>query len=738
MRLFVCRLLRFDLPIAGILASTLLPSIALTQKLELRALSSPPEMVTGGDVLIDAVLPSKGAAKHATIYLNGTDVTSVFRPTDAVGILRGLVTGLHPERNLIEIKAQRRSAKLWVINHPPTGPVFSGPHQKPFVCQTEENKLGPALDTDCSAKTIVTYIYHSTDPLPANATPVVRPGGLPAGFKPFDPTTPRPKDLSRTTTSLGQTVDYIVRVERGTINRAVYEIAFLHEPGQPLPTPWTRTSGWNGRLIYSFGGDCKAGYRQGILASAMNDMKLSQGYATAASSLNVFGNNCDDVISAETMMMVKEHFIKEFGVPVHTIGEGGSGGSMQQYLIAQNYPGLLNGIMPSASFPDVTSLAAPVEDCSLLARVFMTAKGPWTEDQKKGISGFYSWASCERWMTAGYAVDPTKPMHADGHGFLQATPCDPIVPANLAYDPIKNPHGVRCDIYDNEVNVYGRDPKTGCAPRPLDNVGVQYGLLAFNGGILTAEQFLDLNERVGGYDNDGRLVSSRTMADPEALRTASETGRVNSGGGGLRDIPIIDIRPYMDAVPDIHDEVRSFAIRERLKSAQGNANNQVMITLPPPVGPMPAALYKLFDPKSVYSIQTKEALRLMDVWLDRIAADKSAGSAASKVARNKPAELVDACFTETGGKIAEPRVYGTPGRCNQLYPVHSDPRIASGGPLAGSILKCQLKTVDNKDYVRPFDTSQLARLKTIFPQGVCDYSKPGVGQQVVSKVWQSY
>jgi hypothetical protein len=341
-------------------------------------------------------------------------------------------------------------------------------------------------------------------------------------------------------------------------------------------------------------------------------------------------------------------------------------------------------------------------------------------------------------MAAGFAFDPTKPVHADGHGFAQAAPCDPIVPANLVYDPVINPHGVRCSIYDNEVNGYGRDPGTGFGRRPLDNVGVQYGLQAFNAGILTAEQFLELNEKVGGYDNDGRLVHTRTVSDPDALQRAYATGRVNSASGGLGDIPIVDIRPYMDAVPDIHDAVRSFAMRERLKAAQGNADNQVIITLPAPVGPMPAAFLKLFDPKSVQQIQTREALRLMDLWLDRIAADKSTATAKSKIVRNKPAELVDGCFTQAGDKIAEPRVYGTPGRCNHLYPAYADPRIASGGPLAGDILKCQLKAIDTKDYTHPLSESDLARLKTIFPQGVCDYTRPGIGQRIVSKVWQSY
>ena len=55
-------------------------------------------------------------------------------------------------------------------------------------------------------------------------------------------------------------------------------------------------------------------------------------------------------------MMVKERFIETVGVPVHTIGSGGSGGAMAQYVIAQNYPGLLDGIIPSATFPDATTV----------------------------------------------------------------------------------------------------------------------------------------------------------------------------------------------------------------------------------------------------------------------------------------------------------------------------------------------------------------------------------------------
>ena len=148
----------------------------------------------------------------------------------------------------------------------------------------------------------------------------------------------------------------------GTINRAVYVIALLHEPGTPLPDPWTASPGWNGRLLYSFGGGCRAGYHQGrsiggltanrsyLEESQVGDYALARGYAVAGGSLNVFGTSCADLISAETMMMVKEHFVERFGLPRYTIGSGRSGGSMQQHLIANNYPGLLDGIIRDSGF----------------------------------------------------------------------------------------------------------------------------------------------------------------------------------------------------------------------------------------------------------------------------------------------------------------------------------------------------------------------------------------------------
>jgi hypothetical protein len=129
---------------------------------------------------------------------------------------------------------------------------------------------------------------------------------------------------------------------------------------------------------------------------------------------------------------------------------------------------------------------------------------------------------------------------------------------------------------------------------------------------------------------------------------------------------------------------------------------------------------------------------MMDAWLDAIAKDRSGDPPAVKVARNRPADVADACFSDQGEKIVEPASYTGAGRCNQMYPPHADPRIAAGGPLTDDILKCVLKPIDQKEYKQPFTTDQMARLKAVFPKGVCDYSRPGVERRRVSGSWKRY
>jgi hypothetical protein len=95
--------------------------------------------------------------------------------------------------------------------------------------------------------------------------------------------------------------------------------------------------------------------------------QLGLGFVVATSSLNIYANNRNDVISTEATMMTKEIVIERYGALRYTMGNGGSAASMQQHLLAENYPGLLDGLTTSLVFEDHWTQVQDSLDC----RVFM-------------------------------------------------------------------------------------------------------------------------------------------------------------------------------------------------------------------------------------------------------------------------------------------------------------------------------------------------------------------------------
>jgi len=669
--------------------------------LTIATVSSRPDMVSGGDALVEirgVTIRSGAAPPNVSVKVNDRDVTAMFHPNAERKSLTGLVNGLKPGRNTIVAKAGSQTARLEVTNYPITGPIVSGDHLTPFLCKTVESGLGEPLDADCSAKTKVEYFYKSTQPPAAGGRGRGAAGGA---FKPFDPAAPRPDDVAQTTISTGATVPYIVRVESGTINRAIYRIAILDD-----------ARGWNRALMMTFGGGCGTNYNQGqnTASGAIFDAAVSRGFVHAVSTQNVMQQHCNDALSGEALMMIKEHFSERYGIPKWTMGFGGSGGSIQQLLIAQNFPGLLDGLLPSLTFADSISVRPSVTDCRLLMNYFKTDAATWTKEKQTAVEG-YTPGTCASWDRSFINV-----IVAD---FSQG--CG--IPKEQIYDAEKNPKGARCTMWDTNVATFGRDPKTGFARRSLDNIGVQYGLKALNAGAISPAEFLDLNRKVGGFDNDGHLRAERTVADPEAVRMAYVAGRLDSAAGGLGSLPILHYRSYNDPLGDIHTYERDFTVRERLRKANGRVDNQVIWIYPNGGANLGATVSGL-------------AIDTMSQWLDALASDASSAPAIEKVVRAKPPAAVDACWTADGAKIEEPLSLNGTGKCASLYPPHSTPRLVAGATLADDVLKCQLKPIDAKDYAASFTAEQLQELRQIFPGGVCDYSKPGVNQKSLGGTYQ--
>src|SRR5205085_3646752 len=204
------------------------------------------------------------------------------------------------------------------------------------------------------------------------------------------------------------------------------------------------------------------------------------------------------------------------------------------------------------------------------------------------------------------------------------------VPSKQDYNAKTNPGGVRCDLADYMINLFGPRPRSvwsapekkigrGFAGIPLDDVGVQFGLEALQKGQITPEQFIDVNKKIGGVDIDIHPTAKRSKADEPALRNAYRSGAVNETNN-LTAVPIIDLRG-----PDpgaFHDAYRSFTIRARLDREQGHHANHV--------------IWEGFAPIQGDAKYTEQGLLAMDRWLTAVEAGHRDVPFAQKIVEDKP------------------------------------------------------------------------------------------------------
>lgn len=707
--------------------------------LEIRALSADPSLVTGGDVLIQVSAPQGVSLEALKIAVGGRDATASFKPlASRQNAMAGVVRGLAFGRNVIEASGPRGlRAALDVTNYPITGPVISGPWQQPFVCQTEAFKLpdgstlGPALDANCSARTVVQYVYKPTAAVPrppaaasdastdSAATAAAR-RIAPPWFKPLPDPSSLPADVATTVTTQGVKVPFVVRVETGTMNRGIYQNAILHDPTRdPAPGSLATYPGWNGKLLAVHGSGCPGGwYIQGAAlgVSVLDEARLAQGYAVFNNTLNHPTNSCNAFLAGETTMMGKEHFIEEFGVPLYTISYGGSGGAYTSLQVADAFPGLVDGVEIRATFPDALAIAMSGLDAHLLWHYFEKATG-LTDAQKVAVSGYHGMKAFLDAANQSQRTDPV-PSRQDAEGY-QSARWNAAVPEAMRYNPASNPRGARPTVFDAAKNIYGVNPQTGAALRPFDNTGVQYGLKALNNKTITVQQFLDLNARIGGVDADDNYSANRAVGDSGAITRAYQAGLMLGANGGLKSIPIFD-NAASNETGGYHYGWFHFALRERVRKANGGSDDTMVMWR---------------------NISGNKGREVFDRWMDAYIADTSAISARERVLKNRPADAINGCYDLATPPRFLPDALPFSSQpispCSELYPVFSNPRHEAGGPLAADVLKCELKPIEAKDYAVPMTDFERAQLAAIFPAGVCDWSKPGAGQTPVV-TWASF
>jgi hypothetical protein len=828
------------------------------------SLSSPENLTTGDDSLVRIAADGSNDLPGFVATVNGADVTAKFQKSADGRSAMALLTGLPAGSNEVAVRSSatgRTLGTLTLKTYPLQGPVLYAPQEQPLHCMTHlftvypgGPKLSAALtaDPNCVVPTRVDWVYHDAS---ASNTAV---------WKKYDPASP-PAAVEKTTLADGRQVPYIVRLETGVINRGIYQIAVVADPANDATTnPLKPVSAWNGKLVYPFGQSCGGGwYVQGTVmgpvggstnsangasgdSNALNDLPLSKGFAVANSTLNYFGQNCNHIISAETMMMVKERVAKGYGPIRYTMGWGNSGSAMQQSMVADAYPGLLDGIVLLNGFPDNTNPAsvdgrlfynyqlnyakngttengtftlpagaypydATYDNATASRRASDTTLLAWSNGEIAAASGYSTYHSVRQQASfwAGRTDSVLRPANQGDRdnvtgGAGNASVFNAVVPDSEKYSPANrvasapigvlpappvsplapNPSGLRPNVADHNKNTLGVDAN-GFGRSYTANVGVQYGLNALNSGQITMAQFIDLNRKIGGFDIDGNLSTTRIQPDPEGLKNAYRSGMIMYGGNGLRTTAILDMDGLDNETTgngDLHLKFFHYMLRARLIAATGQSANHVMwngqadqaaFTQDPHAHPATPIQSPRAGHTGRRNIVMQQAFDQMDKWLSAITADTSADGLAAKVVKNKPGTLVDGCFGRTtpgaaDDFIAERQTFGgfnsvfrrgngsaspagtldiaaAPSACNAMFPASSYPRFEAGEPMTGRTMQCALKPVDAADYagyaaLNPSWTgtqrsSDVAAIAAAFPGGVCDWSKPGMSEQAPIGTW---
>lgn len=671
------------------------------------------------------------------------------------------------------------------------GPVSDdNSRQHPFACRTQDTRLGqPRIDNqegigfavtapdgailgysrDCGAPTIVEYFYKSVDPARSE------------GLQPLaDPLKP-PADLAQIEID-GRLHDYIVRYERGTINRFIYAISLI----VPAETDPNRPdlSAWNGILVFWFGGGVGIGHQQASdhalghvsdeahldpdSSGALNEPLLERGYAVVSSTATVTSTSYNLLLSGRTAEMLKEQFEGLYDRPRYSFAVGASGGAVQQLSYEQNIPELLDGLVISHAYPDMITQTISVGDCELLEYYFDV-----TDARVNGTNRVNPrWISWEnrRLIEGMNALDGFPTQHApDASGIPLASSAGPgsseciegwrgnlpavsnplFVPLNRSYRLILEHEpaafaATHFSFFDDLVEIFGTLEGSSLARRTTDNVGVQYGLSPLQRGEIDTQEFLLLNAWVGGPSDPRQMVpegvpfdrSDPAFISPWSHKNATAEQALESGAAfaprTTGDLEAIEAAyrsglvflgeieaPVINLLPYLEPHL------DMHNSRQSFSIRERLLKARGQEG-LENHVILAFEGEELAAPLGLAALKDLESWLDE---------------GQRPEGLQDACL-DSGGNLlgAGEDVWNgvltedpaDDGLCARTFPIFSSSRIVAGDDIRDSTFKCFKVAVDEALAGgfyggAVFDEAQIKRLRQIFPEGVCDYSLGDMG-----------
>jgi len=648
----------------------------------------------------------------------------------------------------------------------PIDALYSGQRQYPFYCMTVDAALGqPLVDNqeglgvqvfddndkligyskDCLIEARIDYYYTNASDDKVLSYDLANP--------------PKPELIAQTEIN-GGSVAQIYRLERGSINRYIYHILML-VPQESIGDRMVKDH-WNQKLIYQFKGGASIGFRQGRMGPqrliSRRQSLLNQGYAIIASSGNNTSYTYNMLLAEDIARRVKAQFISLYGEPLYTLGIGGSGGGLAQYLIAQNSTGILDGLMPIYSYPDMVSQSIFLLDCDLLHHYFNVTGNDnsrwkdWEQRQNiEGMNGINDFTHPYKFLVPlNQIIAGAWPSMPNGSSecvyswFIAATffynPKQGFIKPYFSEEVREK---VNWTYWQDLAQIYGTDSK-GFARTTWGNEGVQYGLVALREGNIDIDEFIHLNQYIGSWVSQDKMqkesaltpfgmrfplwlslwsrnnitapspiIAKRKASDPQAIDNGYRYGQIFIGKA---EVPILEIRHYLEDDLNMHHTSASFETRLRIEDYQGHSENQVVWIS-----------HKDHTP-------IDKGIEYLDQWLmaRRASDDKDP-------IKSKPESLLDACIDKAGqvqfegDHVWDGQWNDRPtGPCSKIYPIYSNIRVQAGGPWSGSIFKCGQISVSDAIAQGIYGDIPIrgyqAKLETIFPSGVCDYSQGDVAR----------
>lgn len=637
----------------------------------------------------------------------------------------------------------------------PITPLFSGSLQYPFICMTEDSGFGQPIVDNQNGWGMPVFREGSDREKRGNIIGYSKDCSIQTGLQYH--IIKENNQIELYTDQIIGEKDQLIRTEYGVIHRYIYLISMPITPSE-IGSRLAKSQ-WNNKLIYQFTGGAGIGFRQGSMKPEKlierRVEQLKSGYAVVTSGANRTSYTYNMLLSEDTARRLKKHFISLYQEPSYTVGVGGSGGGLAQYIMAQNAPGLIDGAIPLYSYPDMVSQTLYALDCDLL-------------------NSYYSFNSNDQeyWQNWDNRVhvDGLNAKNAEPHKGAFFQPINQILKAQAPSYPkgnsecingwfglyafIHNPRQgwlrnyvtnelkqhVHWSHWQDLVNVYGKD-EHGFARDVWGNEGVQYGLQALKNEQITIEQFIDLNKKVGGWRENHEFekekittipfsnikiwlslwgnhnsttnsaqshngIAPRKPTDKLAVEKAYRYGQVFLGKS---DIPILDVRHYLEDNLDMHHVSASFSARLRIKDFNGDYDNQVIWVADENYSPV------------------VQAFETMDTWLLNIKAGKN-------ITQAKPIAATDKCFDAKGNTIAQGSTVWDGdwnqqpnGQCSSQFKIYSNSRIQAGGPWSGAVFECAKVSVESAIKSGIYGKVNISQYKTeldkIFPKGVCDYTK---------------